>query len=77
MTDSGGKKREPPLRLGMDFSEALERFIATDPREMPNKAAKVVGEGLSPPATEPAQAERGQPRKWARTNSSRPNRKRQ
>lgn len=29
-----GKKLEPPLRLDMNFSEALSRFAATDPKEV-------------------------------------------
>jgi len=29
-----GKKLEPPLKLDMDFSEALRRFVKTDPKEV-------------------------------------------
>jgi hypothetical protein len=29
-----GKKLERPLRLEMDFGEALSRFVATDPAEV-------------------------------------------
>jgi hypothetical protein len=29
-----GKKLEPPLRLDMDFGEALEQFLATKPGEV-------------------------------------------
>ena len=29
-----GRKLEPPLRLDMDFGEALERFVATKPKEI-------------------------------------------
>lgn len=29
-----GKKLEPKLHLDMDFGEALERFIQTDPKEV-------------------------------------------
>jgi hypothetical protein len=29
-----GKKLEPPLRLEMDFGEALERFVGTKPTEV-------------------------------------------
>ena len=32
MTDQK-PKNEPPLRLDMDFAEALERFVRTDPEE--------------------------------------------
>jgi hypothetical protein len=30
-------QREKPLGLDMPFGEALERFIATDPKELPDK----------------------------------------
>jgi len=35
-------KREKPLRLDMNFDEALRRYIGTDPREIsePNKVKK-------------------------------------
>ncbi len=29
-----GKKLEPPLKLDMSFGEALERFLATKPKEL-------------------------------------------
>jgi hypothetical protein len=29
-----GKKLEPPLKLNMDFDEALRRFVATKPKEV-------------------------------------------
>ena len=29
-----GKKLEPPLRLNMDFAEALKRFVGTKPAEV-------------------------------------------
>ncbi len=29
-----GKKLEPPLRLDIDFTEALSRFVATDSKEV-------------------------------------------
>lgn len=28
------RKTEPPLRLDMDFGEALSRFVATKPKEL-------------------------------------------
>lgn len=31
---SGERKTEPPLKLDMDFAEALERFVQTKPREV-------------------------------------------
>ena len=30
------EKREKPLGLDMPFGEALERFIGTDPKELPD-----------------------------------------
>ena len=38
MTREPKKRRDPPLRLNMDFGEALGRFIQTDPAELPEKA---------------------------------------
>ena len=29
-----GKKYEPPLYIDMDFDEALERYVGTDPKEV-------------------------------------------
>ena len=34
MTHKRGAKLDPPLRLDMDFAEALNRFVATDPKEV-------------------------------------------
>jgi len=31
---SGERKTEPPLKLDMDFAEALERFVQTKPKEV-------------------------------------------
>ena len=31
---TGERKTEPPLKLGMDFSEALERFVRVKPKEI-------------------------------------------
>ena len=33
MTDQK-RKLEPPLKLDMDFGQALERFLKTDPKEV-------------------------------------------
>ena len=44
MTTGPKKRRDPPLRLDMDFGEALGRFIQTDPAELP-------GEARAPPKT--------------------------
>lgn len=38
MTTEPKKRRDPPLRLDMDFAEALGRFVQTDPAELPEKA---------------------------------------
>ena len=35
-----GKKHPSPLRLGMGFDEALERFIKADPQEMKGNVKK-------------------------------------
>lgn len=35
-----GKKLEPPLRLGMNFTEALRRFVATNPEEVDELVAQ-------------------------------------
>ena len=35
------KRREGPLKLGMEFDEALERFAQTDPKEISPKANKI------------------------------------
>jgi hypothetical protein len=45
VTAAPKKRRDPPLRLDMDFAEALGRFIQTDPAELPEKAQ-------APPKTE-------------------------
>ena len=29
-----GKKHEPPLYIDMDFDEALERYVGTDPKQV-------------------------------------------
>lgn len=31
------KKNKPPLKLGMDFDEALHRFAKVDPKEIPDR----------------------------------------
>lgn len=31
---TGGRKLEPPFGLDMEFGEALERFVRTDPKEV-------------------------------------------
>ncbi len=35
-----GKKYEPPLYIDMDFDEALERYVGTDPKEVGKLEAK-------------------------------------
>ena len=47
MTD----KREKPLALGLPFGEALERFIQTDPAELPDNVKLRQKEG--PPKRPP------------------------
>jgi hypothetical protein len=44
-------QREKPLGLDMDFSEALERFIGTDPKHLPDKVKLKPKE--PPPKREP------------------------
>lgn len=34
MTGDEKRKLEPPLRLDLDFGEALERFVQTKPKEV-------------------------------------------
>lgn len=46
---TAGRKTEPPLKLDMDFGEALERFARTKPKEVAEsveraKAKKPPGE---------------------------------
>lgn len=46
------RKMEPPLRLDMDFGEALSRFVATDPKEVNesvqrSKTKRPPGDGTS------------------------------
>ncbi len=53
MTTEGPKKRrDPPLRLGMDFEEALGRFIQTDPVELSDKVQAPPKAGRKRPAPE-------------------------
>ena len=42
-------KRQPPLRLDMNFAEALERFVRTEPDEM---APEAEAAGIQPAAKE-------------------------
>ena len=35
------RKNKPPLKLGMDFDEALHRFAKVDPDELPPKSTKI------------------------------------
>lgn len=48
-------KREKPLSLDKPFDEALERFIGTDPAELPDKVKlkKERGPPKRPPGVEP------------------------
>ena len=52
MTTELKKRRDPPLRLDMDFAEALGRFIQTDPAELPDKAQAPPKTGRKRPAPE-------------------------
>lgn len=52
-----GKKYEPPLHIDMDFGEALERFGATDPKELDellkrDKNKKKAGKAKDPPGSQ-------------------------
>lgn len=40
MTDRSRKQTEPPLKLDMDFGEALERFLGTDSKEVSKSVAR-------------------------------------
>ena len=35
-----GKKYEPPLYIDMEFDEALERYVGTDPKEVAKLGAR-------------------------------------
>lgn len=48
-----GRKREKPLYLDMDFSEALERFAQADPREVRESIERAKEE--KPPGEQAAQ----------------------
>ncbi len=37
---TGERKTEPPLKLDMDFSEALERFVRAKPKEVAESVEK-------------------------------------
>lgn len=69
-----GGKSESPMRLGLPFEKASLRFIQTKPDEM-SGSEKEVARAEAPAVQD--QAESGQPRKCARTNSWRPKRNRQ
>lgn len=43
-------RREPALKLGLGFGEALERFVRTDPGELPPEPGKLAAGGKQPPA---------------------------
>lgn len=40
MADRSRKQTEPPLKLDLDFGEALERFLGTDPKEVGESVAR-------------------------------------
>ena len=46
-----GKKLEPPLRLDIEFGEALSRFAATKPKEVAESIAR--SKTKKPPQNEP------------------------
>ena len=48
MTHKKGAKLEPPFRLEMDFSEALERFAATKPSEIEESIRRAKKKGSAP-----------------------------
>jgi hypothetical protein len=67
------RKLEPPLRLDMDFNEALSRFVATDPKEVDesierSKTKKPPGDG--PPRRPARTSDRGKPPKSRITRPS-------
>ena len=37
---TGERKTEPPLKLDMDFGEALERFVRTKPKEVAERVER-------------------------------------
>lgn len=66
-----GKKLEPPLKLDMDFGEALRRFVATSPKEVEelieqSKQRKPLRDDA------PQRSERGRPTRKDRTGSGDP-----
>lgn len=52
------EQREKPLALDMPFDEALERFIGTDPDELPDnvKLRKKKGPPKRPPGSDAARS---------------------
>lgn len=52
MTTEPKKRRDPPLRLDMDFTEALGRFVQTDPAELPERAQAPPKTGRKRPVPE-------------------------
>jgi hypothetical protein len=48
MTDEKRRKTEPPLYLDMEFGEALERFVRTDPKEVA-ELARQAKQAAGPP----------------------------
>lgn len=61
MTDDK-RKTEPPLKLDMDFLEALSRFAATDPKEVADSIER--SKTKKPPGS-------GSPRRPARQRQDR------
>lgn len=54
MNRKGGKPgpREDALKIGLDFNEALERFMRTDPKELPPNEKRPGGD--KPPGPKPS-----------------------
>lgn len=65
MTTEPKKRRDPPLRLDMDFEEALGRFIQTDAAELPEKGKAPPGAARKRPAPEkpPRAATKSRPKR--------------
>lgn len=63
---TGPRKLEPPLRLEMDFGEALSRFVTTKPEEI--EASIVRAKTKRPPGNDPPR----RPERPKRQTSKRP-----
>lgn len=63
MTD---RKHEPAFKLDINFNEALQRFVASDPRELPPKHEK------TPRGRKPSDTDNASPDRQARREKAQP-----